>query len=81
MTHDTPDTGSLHTTSAETIPAAPSGESHLAEVHRDHGRPYSCPLCAFIDDSRQTVYEHLLSSHRKRTISTALFESHLDPQQ
>ncbi|SFS88462.1 hypothetical protein [Halostagnicola kamekurae] len=80
MTPDTPDTGSLHTTGAETIAATPSEESHLAELRRDHDRPYSCPLCAFVDDSRQTVYEHLLSSHRKRAITTALFENHLDPQ-
>lgn len=81
MTPDTPDHVSHHTNSAETIVVTPSAESNPAKIQRDHDQPYSCPLCTFIDDSRQTVYEHLLSSHRKRAISTALFENHLDPQQ
>lgn len=36
---------------------------------------YACPLCGFTDETRETVYDHLLCSHRKRAISSALLEA------
>lgn len=36
---------------------------------------YACPLCGFTDDRWDTVYDHLLCSHRKRAISSALLEA------
>lgn len=36
---------------------------------------YACPLCGFTDEAWDTVYDHLLCSHRKRAISSALLEA------
>lgn len=80
MNPDTPTHVSLETTGAGTVSANRAAESTHSELQGESDRTYTCPLCTFIDGSQQTVYDHLLSSHRKRAISTALFESHVDPQ-
>ncbi|AHG01463.1 hypothetical protein HALLA_03480 (plasmid) [Halostagnicola larsenii XH-48] len=80
MNPDTPTHGSFQANGAGTVSANRVTESTHSEFQAESDHTYTCPLCTFIDDSQQTVYEHLLSSHRKRAISTALFESHVDPQ-
>lgn len=35
---------------------------------------YACPLCGFSHGTRNAVYAHLVASHRKRAISSALLE-------
>lgn len=80
MDPDTPTHVSLETNGAGTVSANYTAESTHSELQAESDRTYTCPLCTFIDGSQQTVYEHLLSSHRKRAISTALFENHVDPQ-
>lgn len=34
----------------------------------------TCPLCPLTTDSETDVYRHLLISHRKHTLATALLE-------
>ena len=36
----------------------------------------ACPLCAYTGDNRNDVYTHLLTSHRKSSISELLLEYH-----
>lgn len=37
---------------------------------------HACPLCGYTDETRDSVFTHLLLSHRKRAISSALLEAH-----
>lgn len=39
-------------------------------------RTHACPLCGYTDESKDSVFTHLLCSHRKRAISSALLEAH-----
>lgn len=43
-------------------------------------RTYACPLCGFTDETRDGVYDHLLYSHRKCAISSALLEAHANAE-
>ncbi|WP_247002832.1 hypothetical protein [Halosolutus gelatinilyticus] len=36
---------------------------------------HPCPLCAYAASTRDGVYAHLLTSHRKSEISTVLLET------
>jgi hypothetical protein len=38
---------------------------------RDQGR-FDCPVCEFASDEYDDVYVHLMTSHRKSTVSAAL---------
>ncbi|MDJ1433159.1 hypothetical protein [Halostagnicola sp. A-GB9-2] len=60
--------------------ASSPGPNTGSKSRQEGQSEYSCPVCAFDDETRTDVYEHLLSSHRKSTITSALLRQHVDPE-
>ncbi|GAB3665516.1 hypothetical protein [Halopiger thermotolerans] len=69
------------------VPPADDGRDRAASDRRDArplpaarsespARTHACPLCGYTDESRDSVFTHLLLGHRKRAISSALLEVH-----
>lgn len=50
-------------------------ESEIEAIDASPEDSYACPLCGFSRETRDAVYSHLVVSHRKRAISSALLET------